>query len=170
MHALVHSADIQDRDGGGLVLTTLFGMFPFLKKLFADGGYQRRKVRAAQKKALPFLTTEIVKRSDHANGFEVLPRRWVVERTFAWLARCRGSQKIGRTSIKRHSRSYDWRNPAHAAKAMQPNMMFPIRLLDARTVAALTVIKDRLHRGDGLKKFELRARRVACCASAQCED
>ncbi len=89
MHALVHGADIQDRDGGGLVLATLFGMFPFLKKLFADGGYQGPQFRAAQKKALPHLTTEIVKRSDYAKGFEVLPRRWVVERTLAWLGRCR---------------------------------------------------------------------------------
>ena len=89
IYALVQSAGIQDRDGGGLVLATLFGMFPFLKKLFADGGYEGRKFRTMQKKALPFLTTEIVKRSDHAKGFEVLPRRWVVERTFAWLGRCR---------------------------------------------------------------------------------
>ena len=89
MHAIVHPADIQDRDGGALVLATLFGLFPFLSKLFADGGYQGKKFRAAQAKALPHLRTEIVKRSELAKGFEVLPRRWVVERTFAWLGRCR---------------------------------------------------------------------------------
>ena len=89
MHAIVHPADIQDRDGGALVLATLFGLFPFLRKLFADGGYQGKKFRAAQAKALPHLRTEIVKRSELARGFEVLPRRWVVERTFAWLGRCR---------------------------------------------------------------------------------
>jgi transposase len=89
LHAVVHPADIQDRDGGGLVLSTLFGLYPFLSKLFADGGYQGPKFEAAQKKALPFVTTEIVKRSDHAEGFEVIPRRWVVERTLAWLGRCR---------------------------------------------------------------------------------
>ena len=61
----------------------------FLKKLFADGGYQGQQFRAAQKKALPHLTTEIVKRSDYAKGFEVLPRRWVVERTFGWMIRWR---------------------------------------------------------------------------------
>lgn len=86
---MVHPADIQDRDGGGLVLSTLFGLYPFLRKLFADGGYQGPKFSAAQKKALPYLATEIVKRSDQAAGFEVVPRRWVVERTFAWLGRCR---------------------------------------------------------------------------------
>jgi putative transposase len=89
MHAIVHPADIQDRDGGALVLATLFGLFPFLRKLFADGGYQGKKFHAAQAKALPLLRTEIVKRSEVARGFEVLPRRWVVERTFAWLGRCR---------------------------------------------------------------------------------
>ena len=89
MHAIVHPADIQDRDGGALVLATLFGLFPFLRKLFADGGYQGKKFRAAQAKALPHLRTEIVKRSELARGFEILPRRWVVERTFAWLGRCR---------------------------------------------------------------------------------
>ncbi|WP_434520139.1 IS5 family transposase [Methylosinus sporium] len=89
LHALVHPADIQDRDGGVLVLRTMFGKFPFLQKLFADGGYQGPQFRDAQKKALPFVDTEIVKRSDAAKGFQVLPRRWVVERTFSWLGRCR---------------------------------------------------------------------------------
>jgi len=86
---VVHPADIQDRDGGALVLGTLFGSFPFLKKLFADGGYQGPVFKQAQKKILPCLESTIVKRSDTAVGFEVIPRRWVVERTFAWLGRCR---------------------------------------------------------------------------------
>jgi transposase len=89
LHAIVHPADIQDRDGGILVLRTLFDRFPFLKKLFADGGYQGPIFKNAQQKFLPNLKTEIVKRSDTAVDFEVIPRRWVVERTFAWLGRCR---------------------------------------------------------------------------------
>lgn len=89
LHALVHPADIQDRDGGVLVLKTLFGRYPFLKRLFADGGYQGPVFAKAQKKALPGLAVEIVKRSDMTKAFEILPRRWVVERTFAWLGRCR---------------------------------------------------------------------------------
>ena len=89
LHAIVHPANIQDRDGGVLVLGTLFGSFPFLKKLFADDGYQGPAFDHARKKILPHLETEIVKRCDTAVGFEAIPRRWVVERTFAWLGRCR---------------------------------------------------------------------------------
>jgi transposase len=89
MHAVVHPADIQDRDGGILVMTTLFGLYPFLKKLFADAGYQGPKFRNELAKAMPGMSVEIVKRSDRASGFEVLPRRWVVERTIGWLNRCR---------------------------------------------------------------------------------
>ena len=89
VHAIVHPADIQDRESGILLLATLFGMYPFLKKLFADGGYQGPEFHTALTKLLPQLETEIIKRSDHAKGFVVLPRRWVVERTIAWLNRCR---------------------------------------------------------------------------------
>lgn len=89
MHAIVHPADLQDRDGGVLVMATLFGLYPFLRKLYADGGYQGPKFQAAVKKALRELQVEIVKRSDRAIGFLVLPKRWIVERTIAWLNRCR---------------------------------------------------------------------------------
>ena len=71
------------------MLSTLFGMFPFLVKLFADAGYQGPKFRQAVKEILPKLKVEIVKRSDQVKGFKVVPKRWVVERTFAWLGRCR---------------------------------------------------------------------------------
>jgi transposase len=89
LHAIVHPADIQDRDGGILVMATLIGMFPFLKKLFADGGYQGPEFNQVLARVLPHLKAEIVKRSDQAKGFVVLPKRWIVERTFAWLNRCR---------------------------------------------------------------------------------
>jgi transposase len=89
LHAIVHPADIQDRDGGVLVLSTLFGMFPFLQKLFADGGYQGPQFANAVRKILPLLQIEIVKRPDAAVGFEIVPKRWIVERTIAWLNRCR---------------------------------------------------------------------------------
>jgi transposase len=73
-------------------MATLFGMFPFLKTLFADGGYQGPKFAAALAKVLPHLDVEIVKRSDTAIGFKIVPKRWIVERTIAWLNRCRGRQ------------------------------------------------------------------------------
>jgi transposase len=89
MHAIVHPADIQDRDGGVLLLSTLFGLYPFLRKLFADGGYQGPIFEQATTALMAEMAVEIVKRSDAAKGFVVLPRRWVVERSFAWLNRCR---------------------------------------------------------------------------------
>ena len=85
----MHAADLQDRDGGVLLVATLFGLFPFLRKLYADGGYQGPVFQKALKRVLRQVDLEIVKRSDHAKGFEVLPRRWIVERTIGWLNRCR---------------------------------------------------------------------------------
>jgi transposase len=89
MHAIVHAAAIQDRDGGVVLMASLFGLFPFLLKLFADGGYQGEQFQTGLRAALAQVQVEIVKRSDRANGFVVLPKRWIVERTFAWLNRCR---------------------------------------------------------------------------------
>ena len=81
MHAIVHAADIQDRDGGMLVMTTLFGMFPFLLKLYADGGHQGPIFQRALKKVLSKVNVEIVKRSDTAKKFVVLPKRWCQRRS-----------------------------------------------------------------------------------------
>ena len=85
---IVHAANIQDRDGAPLVLTSIRQAFPWLRHLFADGGYAGPKLQGALVE-LGQWTIEIVKRSECAKGFEVIPRRWVVERTFAWLGRCR---------------------------------------------------------------------------------
>jgi transposase len=89
LQVIVHAADIQDRDGGALLLASLFGLFPFLRKLYADAGYQGPKFQTALKRVLRRVKREIVKRSDAAKGFVVLPKRWIVERTIAWLNRCR---------------------------------------------------------------------------------
>jgi len=72
-----------------MVMATMFGLYPFLTKLFADGGYQGPQFRDGLASVTPCIEVEIVKRSDGAKGFHVLPRRWVVERTIAWLGRCR---------------------------------------------------------------------------------
>ncbi len=89
LRGLVTAADVQDRDGGITLLANLFGLFPFLRKLFADGAYERPVFHGAPAGILPRLETEIVKRSDRANGLVVLPKRWIVERSIAWLNRCR---------------------------------------------------------------------------------
>jgi transposase len=89
LFAILHAADIQDRDGGILLMTALLKAYPGLMKLYADGGYQGPKFSEALKKIRRKIDIEIVKRSDTAKGFVVLPRRWVVERTISWLNRCR---------------------------------------------------------------------------------
>ena len=70
-------------------MATLFGMYPFLLKLYADGGYQGPQFQRALRRILRQVNVEIVKRSNHAKGFTVLPKRWLVERTIGWLNRCR---------------------------------------------------------------------------------
>jgi len=88
MLAIVHAADIQDRDGGVLLMATVFGLFPFLLKLYADSGYQGPKFQRGLRRVCRQINVEIVKRSDKGK-FVVLPKRWIVERTIAWLNRCR---------------------------------------------------------------------------------
>ena len=70
-------------------MATLFGMYPFLQMLFADAAYQGPEFATALAHVRPHLSVEIVRRSDRAKGFVVLPKRWIVERTLAWLNRCR---------------------------------------------------------------------------------
>ena len=88
LHAIVHAAGIQDRDGGVLLMSAVFGTFPFLLKLYADSGYQGPKFEEGLSTVFRQINVEIVKRSD-CGKFVVLPKRWIVERTIAWLNRCR---------------------------------------------------------------------------------
>ena len=95
---MVHSADIQDRDGAPDLLKSIRHRWPWLLHVFADGEYAGDTLKQRLKK-IGRWTVEIIKRSDKANGFEILPRRWVVERTFAWLGRCRSLAKDVEKSI-----------------------------------------------------------------------
>ena len=88
---VVHAADIQDRDGAKLVLRKLLGRFPRLRLIWADGAYAGQLVDWAS--ALGGWLIEVVKHAKNLHSFEVLPRRWVVERTFGWLGRNRRLSK-----------------------------------------------------------------------------
>jgi transposase len=76
-------------------MATLFGLYPFLLKLYADGGYQGAQFQNAPGAILKRVNVEIVKRSDQAPRFVVLPKRWIVERTFAGSDDAEGSPRIG---------------------------------------------------------------------------
>jgi transposase len=100
--AVVHSASLQDRDGAVLVLDEhTRRLFPFLEKIFADSAYGGQKLRRAIASAA--WNIEVVKRPADQKGFEVLPKRWVVERTIAWINRCRRLAKdyenLNRTAL-----------------------------------------------------------------------
>jgi len=126
---MARPAHASDRDGGALLTATLFGMFPFLLKLYADGGYQGPTFRRALKKVLSRVNVEIVKRSDMARKFVVLPKRWIVERTFAWLGGCRRLARLGELQSKSARVPASRLDPPRVEKAMQSGVMLPDRLL-----------------------------------------
>lgn len=110
---MVHSADIQDRDGAPDLLKSIRNRWPWLLHVFADGGYAGDKLK--KRLQIGKWTLEIIKRSDKAKGFEILPRRWVVERTFAWIGDAAGWPRTSK--IPRFSRSVDHNRPhPHAHK------------------------------------------------------
>ena len=86
---LITAAGVQDRDGAKPLLWNLRRAFPSVKLAWADGGYAGKLVTWARTKLKPRLTLQIVKRPGDLHTFQVLPRRWVVERTLAWITRCR---------------------------------------------------------------------------------
>jgi transposase len=97
LEAVVHGADVQDRDGAPCLIERSCDGYPTLTRLYADGGYAGQKLEAAVAH-IDRLTIEIIRRSD-LTGFVILPRRWVVERTLARLSRCRRLAKDWEASI-----------------------------------------------------------------------
>jgi len=99
--AVVHPADIQDRDGARMVLKSLETRFGWLKLVWADGGYAGQLVGwLANLARHRRVKLEIVKRSDNVAGFKVLPKRWIVERTFGWLSQSRRLNRDYETLIE----------------------------------------------------------------------
>ncbi len=94
LSVIVHSADVQDRDGAKLLIERLKRPLNRMRIVFADGGYAGQLIDWFKEKIR--WTLHIVRRSDQAKGFEVLPKRWIVERTFGWL-----------NLYRRHSRDYE---------------------------------------------------------------
>ena len=88
---VVTGASVQDRDGGEELLVEMMGLFHRLKLIWADGGYAGEFVKHAKKQFKRVI--EIVKRSDDVKGFKVLPKRWIVERTFGWFSKYRRLSK-----------------------------------------------------------------------------
>jgi putative transposase len=91
LKAVVHSATTQDRDGARLVLEDIQLDHPSLEKVWADGGYRGQLITWV--KELTGIELEIIKRNDDVSGFVLLPKRWVVERTFGWFNRFRRMSK-----------------------------------------------------------------------------
>src|SRR5262249_33882690 len=97
----VTAADVQDRDGAKAVLGALRAPYCWVKKVWADGAFAGALVEwvAGLRSRTP-VELEIVKRSDDATGFEVIPKRWVVERTLGWMNRCRRLSKDYEATIR----------------------------------------------------------------------
>ncbi|GEO18202.1 hypothetical protein MAE02_58980 [Microvirga aerophila] len=129
----VHPADIQDRDGAVKVLTSIRALYPWLRHVFADGGYAGDKLRDAVT-ALGRWTIEIIKRSDAVKGFAVLNRRWVVERTFGWLGLA----------------SEEWRALLQPRRISMPHARFTKEFRDEAVRLALTSGRSRREVAAGL--------------------
>ena len=131
MHAIVHAADLQDRDGGALVMATLFGLYPFLLKLYADGGYQGPDIPASPEE--DHVAREHRDRQALRHGEEVrrvaeaMDRRAHIRVAGAMSLARQGLGEFQSESARVPASRVD---PPHAEKAMQSRIMFPDRLLD----------------------------------------
>ena len=107
LHAVVHASDIQDRDGSVLVMATLLGVFPFLIKLYAGGGYQGPQLQDALQGVFQQINVEIVKRSDTAKGLPFCPNAGLSREPSAGSTDAVDWPRTGNASTVRLSRSCD---------------------------------------------------------------
>lgn len=99
--AVVHPADVQDRDGARLLLTSLENRFGWLKLIWADSAYAGKLAEwVANLARHRRIKLEIVRRCDQTRGFKLLPKRWIVERTFGWLSQARRLNRDYETSTE----------------------------------------------------------------------
>jgi putative transposase len=127
--AVVHGAQVQDRDGAKLVFEKAKHLFPRLTLIWADGGYAGKLVGWVR--SVCGWVLEIVKRSDDVKGFKLLPRRWVVERTFGWLGRNR-----------RLSKDYEGRTDTSEAMIYWAMTRLMVRRLARATVTRMPKLAD----------------------------
>jgi transposase len=123
LSVIVTAASVQDRDGACRLLALLRERFSTIALIWADGGYAGRLVNWATQ--VLALTITIVKRTEDTTGFAVLPRRWVVERTFGWLMRYR-----------RLVRDYERRPEHHQAMVLWATVTIMTRQLARTTTGA----------------------------------
>ena len=108
LNVVVHSADIQDRDGAALVLDKRTrGLFAFIERIYADGGYQGPRVRAAAART-GIWQIEIIKRSDIAKGFVVLPKDGWSKEPWLGLAATDASRATSSVTPEPSPRSFVW--------------------------------------------------------------
>ena len=125
---VVHSAEIQDRDGAKQLILRVRGRLPRVELIWADGGYRGQLVKWVEEETSWRL--EIVKRNDDIHTFKVLPKRWIVERTFGWLM-------FWRILNRHHERKHDTAE-ANMRVAMIKNMLrFMVRPSPASAVATV---------------------------------
>ncbi|MFC1232242.1 transposase [Streptomyces sp. Sce081] len=124
---LVTAADLQDRDAGVHLLGAVRRLFTRVRLVWADSGYAGALVDWAREKLA--LKVEVVRRSDDVNGFVVLPRRWVVERTFAWLVNCRRLVRDYERSAAAHEAYVKWAMVTLMTRRLATAGQTPVRAL-----------------------------------------